>query len=301
MLLGTYAESGGHHHDHLVFIVLDAEKHGLRRTQHRPYECECGTLLTPEKLDWGDRQKKSWPNCKSWRDGGKKRCPECEEYFSNSREQFARPRGYEVQPQEEYDDITDEARETVRERFGDTCIFCDDSFEAVHRIIPPRYYGSADPKNLVSLCNHHNRRSGHLFVDVMAPWEWDKVSGLDWESYVSRLRAKYKDAESEQAEILVDLLGEMLDEGKPSNPNPYANTSDEALGWLEVDSSEDIKTVIQRVSEHYEDTSGAPRADSLLALHDVIGLERDEAESTVESLLSNGELYELNDGFLKVA
>jgi len=57
MYVTTYFEEGEHHHNrepHLVFVLADAESHGLGRIKPEPYTCECGAELTPETLDAGD-------------------------------------------------------------------------------------------------------------------------------------------------------------------------------------------------------------------------------------------------------
>lgn len=57
MYVTTYFEEGEHHHNrkpHLVFVLANAEAHGLGRTEAEPYPCDCGAELTPERLDAGD-------------------------------------------------------------------------------------------------------------------------------------------------------------------------------------------------------------------------------------------------------
>ena len=307
MLLGTYKQSGGRHHDHLVFIILNAEGHGLRRTEHEYYQCDCGNLLSPQELDLGDRQKQSWPDCKSWREGGQKWCPECGERFSMSQEQWVRPRGYEVVPDDEYDNITDETREVVFDQHNGECIACDQPADAVHRIVPPRYGGSGDPTNLVPVCDEHRHRRGHVFLDILMPWEWEDVSGLDWESYVERLRDQYSDDDSTAANRIVSLCEDMLDRGKPQNPNPYAKSNlgdpvdiDDVVDEDEPATSDSVKGIIRRVSEQYPDAAGAPEQDVLLVMRDRFEMDKERASSTIESLQNKGEVYRPTDTTLKV-
>jgi len=104
MYIAALTEPGKRHHNrsnHLVFVLLNAESHGLTRIHPEPYTCECGATLTPDVLDEGDEAKASWPNCKSWRDGGRKKCPACDEYPSIDREQHIRARGYEPTPKDD--------------------------------------------------------------------------------------------------------------------------------------------------------------------------------------------------------
>ncbi len=128
MLIKAVTEPGKHHQNrsnHLIFVLLKAEKHGLNRIEPEPYSCECGATLTPDILDKGDETKTSWPNCKSWRDNGKKKCPECNEYPSIDREQHIRARGYEPTPKSEIKSVTQSQREAVLEQADHTCITCD--------------------------------------------------------------------------------------------------------------------------------------------------------------------------------
>lgn len=307
MLLSTYEEptTSHSHHNHLVFILLDAEAHGLQRTTPKPYVCDCGNELTPLELDWGDRDKTSWPNCKSWRDGGKKRCPDCNEYFSMNREQAARPLGYKVQPKSEYDTITDTARTKAKNRYGNTCLVCDNNVDAVHRIVPPRYYGIADAKNLAPLCNHHHQHYGHKFVDIYHPHEWHEIDGLDWESYVTNLRDNYATQNSENAQQVASLCEDLLEntDDLPTTPNPY-NQQREEISIEPADTetarpAEGIKRIIETLNNHYEGTSGVPRQRAALKIHDKLGLQREDINATIDSLISRGELYEPHENYLK--
>lgn len=305
MLLGTYKQAGGHH-NHLVFIIIGAESHGLRLTEHRPYKCDCGNLLTPGELDLGDRQKQSWPNCKSWRNGGQKWCPECGTRFSMSQEQWVRPRGYETIPDTEYDDITDKSRDVVFDQYGGECIACDQPADAVHRIVPPRYGGSGDPTNLVPVCDEHRHRRGHMFLDIMMPWEWEDVA-LEWESYVERLRDEYSGGETKTAERIVGLCEDMLERGKPPNPNPYHETNlsepvelNEPLE-SEQATPENVERVIKRVESQFPEASGAPEHDVLLLMRGQFDIDKDTASSIVESLVGKGDLYRPRDNYIKVA
>ncbi|MFD1643845.1 hypothetical protein [Halohasta litorea] len=220
MLINTLVEPGRHHgnrSNHLVFVLLKAEKHGLNRIEPEPYTCECGIILTPEVLDRGDESKNSWPNCKSWRDGGKKKCPECDEYPSIDREQHIRARGYEPTPKSQIKSVTQSQREAALEETDHTCITCNSKAEYVKRMVPPRYGGSRDVVNLAPLCNKHYKKYGHMFADVLHPEEWHQIHHLDWEGYVEALRDKYANGSNR----LVNILDSLLDEGQPENPYPY--------------------------------------------------------------------------------
>jgi hypothetical protein len=307
MLLGTYKHSGGKQHDHLVFIILNAEEHGLRRTEHKYYQCDCGNLLSPKELDLGDRQKQSWPDCMSWREGGQKWCPECGERFSMSQEQWVRPRGYEVVSDDEYDKISDETRESVFDQHSGDCIACDNSADAVHRIVPPRYGGSGDPTNLVPVCDEHRHRRGHVFLDILMPWEWEDVSRLDWVSYVERLRDHYSDDDSTAANRIASLCDDLLERGNPKNPNPYAKSNlGDPIEIVDIvdedglDPLDSVKDIIKRVGKQYPDLAGAPEQDVLVVMRDQFDIGRELASSTIEELQTKGEVYRPTDTTLKV-
>lgn len=304
MLLNVLSKSNPRH-TLLVFIILDAESHGLRRIEPEPYECECGHILTPFELDLGDRRKQSWPDCKSWRGEGQKRCPECEERVSVDRHQRAQALGYESLAQDEYNDITDGARDTAFNRTNGTCIACDQSAEAVHRIVPPMFGGSGDPVNLAPVCSDHRHRSGHRFVDILAPWEWEDVSGLDWEEYVADLCNEYSERDSETAKRIVELCGGILEGGKPPNPRPYADSN---LGEpieidVSLDSSVDVRVAVKEAIEQtrgeYSGDGGVPEKVVRFVVRDNCGVGKEEIESTIESLLNRGELYRPSENRLK--
>lgn len=220
MLINTLIEPGKHHHNHsnhLVFVLIDAEKHGVNRIDPEPYTCECGADLTPEVLDRGDESKTSWPNCKSWRDGGKKKCPECDEYPSLSREQYIRARGYEPTPKSEIRSITSSQREAALEDADNTCVACDTEASYVKRMVPPRRGGNREVVNLAPLCDEHYDNYGHKFADVLQPTEWYRIHGIDWAEYVETLRGKFAGSN----ETLVDVLDSLLEEGQPDNPYFY--------------------------------------------------------------------------------
>ncbi|WP_313694251.1 hypothetical protein [Halorarum halobium] len=220
MLVNALVEPGKHHHNrsnHLIFVLLKAEKHGLNRIEPEPYTCDCGTTLTPEVLDRGDESKASWPNCKSWSNGGKKKCPECDEYPSIDREQHIRARGYEPTPKSEIKSVTQSQREAALEKTDHTCVTCSSKAEYVKRMVPPRYGGSRDMVNLAPLCNEHYEDYGHMFVDVLYPEGWYQIHHLDWEEYVEALRDKY----SSSNERLTEILDSLLEKGQPENPYPY--------------------------------------------------------------------------------
>lgn len=139
----------------LVFVVLNAESRGLQRITPEPYECECGHILTPFELDLGDRRKQSWPDCKSWWVTAKSGVQSVGERVSIDKHQHAHALGYESLDQDEYEDITDEARDTAFNRTDGTCVACGQSWEAVHRIVPPMFGGSGDVVNLAPVCSDH--------------------------------------------------------------------------------------------------------------------------------------------------
>lgn len=289
----------------LVFVVLDAESHGLRRVEPEPYDCECGNVMTPFELDLGDRMKQSWPDCKSWRGDGQKRCPECRQRVSTDKQQHAHALGYESFDQDDYEDITDEARETAFEKTDGTCIACGQEAEAVHRIVPPMFGGSGDPMNLAPVCSDHQHRKGHRFVDVMAPWEWESHSGLDREEYVTELREKFSATDGEAAEQIVDFCDRLLEDERPPNPRPYADSS---LGEpIDVDASIDssvdprvaVKEAIGQASEDFSEGEGVPERVVCFVVRRQCEVEKGEVESAIESMLTCGELYRSSEDHLK--
>lgn len=222
MLINTLVEPGKHHfdrEDHLIFVLLQAEKHGLNRIEPEPYTCECGNTLSPEELDRGDESKASWPNCKSWRDGGKKKCPECDEYPPISREQHIRARGYEATPKSEIRSITQSQREAALEEADRKCVSCDSEAKYVTRIVPPRYGGSREQVNLAPLCSHHYEDYGHMFVDILHPEEWYQVKEISWREYAEVFRDKFGSGKS--GDRIVEVIDDLLEEGQPENPYPY--------------------------------------------------------------------------------
>lgn len=200
----------------VIFIIGQAEaEHGLRRTEVRPYTCDCGCELTPERLDEGDRQKTSWPNCKSWRDGGNKRCPSCNSKFHMPpREQMGRTFGYEVRPKDDYSDsVTDARKRRAREEYGETCLLCESADDLGYvKIVPQKFYGTADPPNLVPFCTEHKPRH-HVFLDISYPGKWARFRNrVKWESYVADLREQYAD-EGHEGTKFVDHLDALLEKG----------------------------------------------------------------------------------------
>lgn len=197
----------------VVFILANAEEHGLRRTSKQPFTCtSCGTDLTAEKLDEGDRKKPTWPKCKSWRENGKKNCPECGEFFTPPRNQWGRWLGYEIRPKDDYSDKPTEARKRkAKDCYSDSCIICNDSIEAFYHIVPHRFYGSADPPNLVGMCKTCHQRGKTNFVDVEYPEnKWEHFN-LNWREMVEQGREKFKHAnthsyQSEWLEYFEKLL-----------------------------------------------------------------------------------------------
>lgn len=221
MLLNTLVEPGRHHHDkenHLIFVLLNAENHGLNRVEPEPFTCECGAILTQEVLDRGDKSKMSWPNCKSWRDGGKKKCPECDEYPSIGRKQHFLARGYDATPKSKIRSITASQREDALESRNHTCVACSSKAEYVKRMVPPRYGGSRDLVNLATLCSKHYENFGHMFVDVLHPEEWYQIHEINWREYVEALKHKFDDSSNER---LIQHLESLLERGRPENPYPY--------------------------------------------------------------------------------
>ena len=210
MYVTTYFEEGEHHHDrddHLVFVLADAEAHGLTRITPEPYSCECGAELTPEKLDIGDEGKTSWPNCKSWRAGGRKRCPECSEYPSISREQHIRARGYRPTPKSDIKQVTSKQREEAMEKTEGRCLICGEEATYVVRMVPPRYGGSRDSVNLAPLCEHHYKDYGHMFADILVPPEWYKIHGANWRDLATEIRNQF---DQMGVDSMVDALNQRL-------------------------------------------------------------------------------------------
>lgn len=304
MLLNILSKSNPGH-TLLVFVLLNAESHGLRRIEPEPYDCECGNILTPFELDLGDRRKQSWPDCKSWRDDGQKRCPECGERVSTDKQQHAHALGYESFDQDEYDDITDEARQTAFDKTDGTCIACGQPAEAIHRIVPPMFGGSGDPVNLAPVCSDHRHQTGHRFVDVLAPWEWENFSELDWEEYVTELRDDYSESDSDAAERIVELCEGLLEDERPPNPRPYAdsNLGEPIEADVSIDSSADtrvaVKEVIEQTSEEYSDDAGISERVVRFVVREQCEVGKGEVESTIESLLNRGELYRPSENRLK--
>jgi len=53
MYVTTYFEEGEHHHNrkpHLVFVLANAESHGLSRIEPEPYTRECGVSLSRTRV-----------------------------------------------------------------------------------------------------------------------------------------------------------------------------------------------------------------------------------------------------------
>lgn len=304
MLLG-FRGSSKQRHTLLVFVVLDAESHGLQRIEPEPYDCECGNVLTPFELDLGDRRKQSWPECKSWRGDGQKRCPECRERVSTDKQQHAHALGYESFEEDDYEDITDEAREAAFDKTDGTCIACGQEAESVHRIVPPMFGGSGDPVNLAPVCSDHQHHTGHRFVDVIAPWEWESHSGLDWEEYVTELRERFDATDDDAAEQIVGLCDRLLEDERPPNPRPYADSN---LGEpIDVDASIDssvdprvaVKEAIKQASGEYSDDGGVPERVVRFVVREQCEVAKGEVESTIESMLDHGEVYRSSGTRLK--
>lgn len=221
MLIATLEEPGQHHHNranHLVFVLLNAEAHGLTRIPPEPYTCDCGAALTPEVLDEGDKSKQSWPNCKSWRKGGKKKCPECDEYPSIGREQYIRARGYEPQPKDDIKNITTNQREEALDRYDGRCVNCGEETSYVKRAVPPRYGGTRDTENLAPLCDHHHDDYGHKFADLFKPAEWYKIHGISWRDVAEEMRDDFEEGGND---LVAEGIDELLQHGEPENPFPY--------------------------------------------------------------------------------
>jgi hypothetical protein len=221
VFITAIVQPGKQHHDrqnHLVFVLLNAESHGLTRIPPEAFTCECGAELSPDVLDAGDESKASWPNCKSWRDGGKKKCPECDSYPSIRREQHIRARGYEPTPKDEIKRATQAQRSETLDRHDGQCLVCEQEAEYVKRMVPPRYGGTREQKNLAPLCQRHHEGFGHMFADILQPAEWYKIEGITWRTVATDLREQYADAGVETA---VERLDEALSRGQPPNPYPY--------------------------------------------------------------------------------
>ena len=223
MLLGTKVQPGNRHFDrtnHLVFVLFNAELHGIERIKPQPYTCECGATLTPDVLDEGDESKTSWPNCKSWRDGGKKKCPKCDEYPSIGRDQHIRARGYEPVPKDNIKDLTQAQRENAIEQAEGECIACDESAAYVVRMVPPRYGGRREPENLAPLCNRHYNDFGQMFADILVPYEWHLVKDISWREGAEYFRDSFFEDGFEE---IAGHLDELLERGMPDNPYPYVD------------------------------------------------------------------------------
>lgn len=222
-MLFDVLKTGDYRHG-LVFIIGKAEEHGLQRTEVRPYTCECGCELTPERLDEGDREKASWPNCKSWREGGNKRCPECDSPFRMPpREQMGRTFGYETRPKDDYSDsLTDARKRRAREEYGESCLLCDETSDLGYvRIVPKKFYGTADPPNLVPFCSEH-KPDHPVFLDIAHPGKWLRFEEfVDWESYVSELREDMVESDVEDESGFVQFLDQLLERGQTVPEDPY--------------------------------------------------------------------------------
>jgi hypothetical protein len=218
----AYLEEGKHHFDrkpHLVFVLANAESHGLTRIEPEPYTCECSAKLPPEKLDAGDEGKASWPNCKSWRDGGRKRCPDCGEYPSIDREQHIRARGYRPTPKDEIRQITAKQREDTLEKTEGQCLACADEAGYVVRMVPPRYGGSRELSNLAPLCEHHYEDYGHMFADILSPPEWYKIHGAEWRELATELRDQFDEMGEDS---MVTVLSQVLEANEGRDwENPF--------------------------------------------------------------------------------
>lgn len=206
----------------IAFIISNAEEHGLRRTDPQHYSCECGCELTPARLDEGDREKASWPNCKSWRNGGRKRCPECNSRFMPPREQYGRQLGYAVRSKDDYSDKVTEARKRrAIEQYGDTCAICREPGEEFHHIVPHRFYGIGDPPNLIPICEKHHRRGRTTFLNIEDPAKWHRFEGLSWENYLKNAIQTFTKMEKENSDEWASSLTELLERGQSEPHDPY--------------------------------------------------------------------------------
>lgn len=214
MLLDIHHGSQDKHE--VLFILVNAGNHGLQRTEVQPYTCDCGCDLTPERLDEGDRQKSSWPSCKSWRDGGNKRCPDCNSQFAMPpHEQMGRTLGYEVRPEGDYSDSkTDARKRRAQEQYGSSCFLCDSEELHYTKAVPHKFYGIADPPNLIPFCPEH-QPGHHTFLDVQNPGKWRRFDQISWRDYLQNYRSNTESTK------LREMITSLLDDGQSPPKDPY--------------------------------------------------------------------------------
>lgn len=214
MLLSTFTEPS--HGGTLVFVLINAEKHGLERIEPQPLECDCGHILTAHELDRGDQTKSA--SSSSWREGGRKKCPECVEYPSLEREDYLRAQGFVPTPQSEIRSITPNQRAMALDEADNTCVRCGSEADYVKRIVPPRYDGSRDQVNLAPLCGEHYENYGHMFVDLLVPYDWHRLHDTSFMQYSEIFIEKFGDRFPEK---LISKLIDLRKRGEPENPYPY--------------------------------------------------------------------------------
>lgn len=159
--------------------------------------------------------------------------------------------------------------------------------------------------NLAPVCSDHQHHTGHRFVDVMAPWEWESHSGLDWEEYVTELREKFDATDGDAAEQIVGLCDRLLEDERPPNPRPYADSNLEEPVDVDasIDSSVDprvaVKEVINQASGEYSDDGGVPERVVRFVVREQCEVAKGEVESAIESMLNHGEVYRSSETHLK--
>jgi len=95
---------------------------------------------------------------------------------------------------------------------------CSDDAEYVKRVVPPRYGGTRELKNLAPLCDHHYEDFGHMFADLLQPAEWYQIHSISWREVAESMRDRYAD---QGVDSLVETLDELLERRQPDNPYPY--------------------------------------------------------------------------------
>jgi len=130
--------------------------------------------------------------------------------------------GYEARPKDDYSDsVTDARKRRAREQYGESCLLCESTDDLGYvKIVPHKFYGIADPPNLVPFCPAH-KPNHHVFLDIAHPGKWMRFQHLiDWEEYVMKLRSDMADAGGEDSE-LVQFLTALLNRGQEPPEDPY--------------------------------------------------------------------------------
>lgn len=109
----------------------------------------------------------------------------------------------------------------AREEYGETCLLCESADDLSYvKIVPQKFYGTADPPNLVPFCSEH-RPHRHVFLDISYPEKWTRFrSRIKWESYVADLRERFAE-EGHEGTKFIDHLDVLLEKRPVPPRDPY--------------------------------------------------------------------------------